>query len=460
MSKRRALYITAAIVLVSSLSLSAPQKDIIGYWNLELKPGFNFISFPVLPQTPTPQAVIGSDLGNVEIMTWDKRINSYRWAKYDSQTQQWTGNLFLLDRGTGYWINLINARGSHRLLATGHPEQYTKFQWRNLGGGWQIYAPIVGRDEPLSDFPPAVAGDVVIGWDADRALFELAEGLPNGRWHSPYRLTTLEADKAYIAYVSVARIDPEGPPTPRDIALRNLETREDNPYSDNANGNGIAYEIPPYPVIVGNSNGLPVCYEDGSVCSGGFTVNVVRERIRLGASGELEPFQEIVTSHNVSPGDALEGKFKIALTVGYSAKFLNAGDRVYLEVMGPRGTSTKSTSFEIPENDRFVPDVTFPTTLTVPGSNAQQPPIQFSITTPYPNPFNDRFTVEFGIPETGLVTTILYDVSGRQVWNSSRPFQTGLHRISIAPQNITNGIYFFEIKTEHSRGIAKVAYLK
>ena len=85
------------------------QRDVVGYWKFELNPGFNLIAFPLLPETPSPRAVFRDIQTDIEITTWDRLLRSYRWTRYNAETGLWTGDLFLLDRGVAYWINVMNA---------------------------------------------------------------------------------------------------------------------------------------------------------------------------------------------------------------------------------------------------------------------------------------------------------------------------------------------------------------
>lgn len=433
------------------------QEDVVGFWTFNLKPGFNLVSFPVLPDTPTMQEVIGDALGDVEITTWDPRLGRYRWARYDSDAESWSGDLFLVDRGAAYWVNLYNADGERTMIVTGHPEQYTRFRWQSLGSGWQFYAPTIGREELLSDLPPVSIRDLVVAWDSERACYELAEAVQNQRWHSN-TFDQFEPDRAYLAYLKTRVLQPIGPLTRKEAYLEQL-SRGNRPRLDGEGGDQVQYEMPPYPLIVGNKTGLPVCFENGELCSGGFTVNVVREALRMTPGGELEPFAEDMGRYAVAPGNAEEGRFNMALTVGLSRDFLNPDDRAYLVVRGPNRTETRSTSFEIPEGERFIPDISFPDPLNLPSATPTAP-ASFAVEAPFPNPFNDRFYVEFSLPETAPVAYRLYDMRGREVYRVERPFTAGFHRLSIKAGNLSAGIYLLQIEAGSRQGLAKVAHIK
>ncbi|MFH0765127.1 MAG: T9SS type A sorting domain-containing protein [Calditrichota bacterium] len=458
MKKLFFLMLPALIIGVASLAGAAAQEDVIGFWTFDLRPGFNLVNFPVLPDTPTPASVIGGSMGEVEILAWDARLGQFRSARFDPQTNNWSGNLFLVDRGTAYWINLIGADGHRRLVVAGHPEQQLKFRWNRMGEGWQMFAPTIGRETPFAEIPPDASGDLAIAWDADRMRFELAEALSD-RWQDNPAFNSFKPDQAYFIHLSRKTAFPFGP---QQVWIEELQRRERNGSEPGRDGGGNehpAYLPPPWPVVVGNIQGLPVCNPDGSICAGSLTVNVMRERLRLAPGGGLEPYAEIFATHRVSMNRDNPGRFRLALTVGMTAQFINPGDRVYLEVRGPGGTSTQSTSFEVPESDRFIPDVNFPDPLSTSGSAPAQP-VRFSLSAPFPNPFNSRFMIEFSAPAAAPVQYRLYDLQGRVAFSAERPFTAGFHRLTIGAGDLPAGIYLLELSTGNYKSFAKVAHVK
>lgn len=451
----RICMLAAVLFLLPQLTAAVTQDDVVGYWTFDLQPGFNLVSFPLLPENSTVGEVIGDALGGVEITTWDSRLGRYRWTRYDTEAGRWTGDMYVLDRGTAYWFHLPDGDGNRRLIITGHPEQYTRFEWSQYGTGWKYFAPTFGKPQMLADLPSGSSRDLLVSWNRNFARFDLAEGLQEGNWHTNDFLV-VAADEAYIAFLNQRQ--------PRQIGPTLPTAQFDPPRSARsifeAGDADRQYRQPPQPLIVGNADGLPVCYANGGVCGGGFDVQVIRERLRLGPDGELESAPEIVFEYSISPGNAEGGKFKLALAYGEDDNILNPCDRVYLLALGPEGGQTRSTSFEVPDNGaRFVPDVGFPEPMSLPGSTPRIPG-DFSFGSPYPNPFNDRFQVEFRLPETSMVEYSLYDVRGRLVFTTAEPFSAGVHRKSITAGSLPAGLYILEISSDSHRGIAKVAHIK
>ncbi|MBT7619359.1 MAG: T9SS type A sorting domain-containing protein [Calditrichaeota bacterium] len=463
--KKTNLFIAIFAILlalgVANYTEAVPQEDVVGFWTIELQPGYNFVTFPVLPDTPTLAEVIGNQLGAVDITTWDDRIGGYRWAHYDPESHQWTGNLFLLSRGVGYWFNLIDAEEAQSLMTKGHPEVYTRFRLNQLGGGWNYYGPTIGRDQEITELSASHPGALLLSWNNELDRFDLAESIRESEWFSP-EFDVLAPDQAYMVFQNDRSIRPIGPPMQLEAEHAEfIDNSTDDPSRDGGIHDEVAYVNPPWPLIVGNRDGLAVCFENGEACSNEIVLNVIRESLRIGLNGNLEPFAENIDRFEIPDGGIEPGKFRIALTVGESAQFLNPGDRVYLTVEGPRGSSTRSTSFEIPyTDDRFIPDVSFPSPLIASGENNAIAPREFAVAAPFPNPFNDRFSVEFNLPETAPVDYKMFDLQGREVYSASRPMTAGLHRLTIQANGISTGIYLLEIKAKGNRGLAKVAHVK
>ncbi len=448
------------IVGIAGQSGAVPKRDVIGYWTIDLQPGFNLVAFPVLPDTPTLDSVIGDRLGNVEITSWDSRLGEYRWARFSTDTDSWNGNLFLLDRGSAYWINLYDAAGEMSIRVTGHPEVYTKFEWKSLGSGWKYFGPTIGKVQQLSEIAPENARDVLLRFDTESNQFSLAEATQRLQWISS-DYSQINPDEGYLIYQKTRLPRVIGPITELEAQHRDIELEEINNGSgrdDNQLDDG-RYQTPPRPLIAGNSNEFPICLPNGDVCDSEYTVAVVRQTIILGAEGEFEPSVEFLSSYVINSGGIEPGKFHIPITISTDEQHVQVGDRVYIHVTGPGGTTTRSETFEIPEYDRFVPDLVFPEFLASGGSKTYIP-AEFSLGAPYPNPFNDRFSVEFSLPETGNVEYKLFNLRGREVYSRQLPLTQGVHRLSVSARDLPAGIYLFEIRSQNRRGLAKIAHLK
>jgi len=450
--------LTTLILIGTPVSVWAtPQTDVVGYWRFDFQPGFNLVTFPVLPNTATLPAVIGEALGAVEITNWDSRLGRFRYARYDAEQNTWSGDLFLLSRGTAYWVNILGNE-PRRLTVVGHPEIYTRFRWSSLGSGWKFYGSTYGKRQRLADLPPDDPRDIALQWNADRRRFEFAVVDADARWRSA-AFDAFEPDKGYIIHLNRSGLRSViGPPTRLEDLVESKLPRG-GLERDEAGDDLPAYIQPPQPLMVGNLMGLPVCYAGGSVCNGGFTVSMVREMLRIGLGGELEPYPEPIDEYFISPGEAEQGRFKLALTLGGYPGALQPADRIYLLVRAQNGGETRSNSFEIPPEERILFDLTFNEPLSMPGAPPAAP-TEFAIGSIFPNPFNDRFNFELRLPETALVKYILFDLQSREALKAEKRLSSGVHRVSVAGGSLAAGVYLMRIECGGKVGLAKIAHIK
>lgn len=420
------------------------RRDIVGYWTLELQPGFNLVSFPVLPHDATPQSVIGERLGSVRISAWDRRLGGYRTTAFDPEGGAWSGDLFTLARGVAYWIRLPDDGSTQRLVVAGNPEEYTQFRWASLSSGWGFHAPVYGRSQKLSDLPPDADTDLLLEWNPQSGRYEAAVAADGGWVASGW--DALVPDRAYLVHR-------------RDRSLREIASGDAAPNPGLSAGVAAGANAPPWPLIVGNYQGLPICYESGEVCDGGMLVRLFRERVIVGETGQSEVAAENIGEYRATALPGKSGFFQISLTVGGASQFVHPGDRVYLEVTASSGASARSSSFEVPGDRQFVSDVSFPDPLLTPD---RQPaaPAAFALGAPHPNPFNDRFELELRLPRSAPVKTTLYDLGGRAAYTTETVLSTGSHRLTVRPEGLAAGIYILEVRAGGNRGAAKVAYVK
>ncbi|MEW6027788.1 MAG: T9SS type A sorting domain-containing protein, partial [Planctomycetota bacterium] len=84
----------------------------------------------------------------------------------------------------------------------------------------------------------------------------------------------------------------------------------------------------------------------------------------------------------------------------------------------------------------------------------------------YPNPFNNRTTVDYQIPKTGMVTLKVYNISGQVIKvlvNSIQ--QGGSHSAKWDGKDdqgreISSGIYFTRLTTDNSTRTNKITLIR
>ncbi len=92
---------------------------------------------------------------------------------------------------------------------------------------------------------------------------------------------------------------------------------------------------------------------------------------------------------------------------------------------------------------------------SVEDKNINQP-ITFSLSQNYPNPFNPNTTIEYSIPESGMVELKVFDVLGREVKTLINGFvEVGNHSVNFNASNLSSGVYFYSIKYAGKNTITK-----
>ncbi len=80
-----------------------------------------------------------------------------------------------------------------------------------------------------------------------------------------------------------------------------------------------------------------------------------------------------------------------------------------------------------------------------------QTPVNFYLKQNYPNPFNISTKIEFGLPNEGFVSVILYDVSGKQVSVLYDSFAlAGTKIISFDGAKLASGVYFCVMNVDYT----------
>lgn len=93
--------------------------------------------------------------------------------------------------------------------------------------------------------------------------------------------------------------------------------------------------------------------------------------------------------------------------------------------------------------------------------NYQQIPENISLSQNYPNPFNPATTIEYSIPQAGLVTIKIYDILGREVTNLVNEEKlAGNHKVNFNASGLSSGIYFYKLQAGSYIETKKMLLLK
>jgi len=71
--------------------------------------------------------------------------------------------------------------------------------------------------------------------------------------------------------------------------------------------------------------------------------------------------------------------------------------------------------------------------------------VQCALLQNFPNPFNPSTTIQYQLPEPGLVKLVVYDVLGREVATLVDEYKpAGSYSVKFDGSNLASGIYFFK----------------
>ena len=123
------------------------------------------------------------------------------------------------------------------------------------------------------------------------------------------------------------------------------------------------------------------------------------------------------------------------------------GDELVVRILGSNGLH--SVSYVVLSGNTTYNANSF--TVIKLNSYAEVPDV-FRITAIYPNPFNARTTIQFGLPEPSNVLLTVYDLSGRNIATLVEGFmQPGFHSTVLSSDNLTSGVYFVRIAVSGER---------
>lgn len=118
-----------------------------------------------------------------------------------------------------------------------------------------------------------------------------------------------------------------------------------------------------------------------------------------------------------------------------------------------------STPFGVEPIDTL--QVLFDNWLTSVNTISTEIPDNFYLGQNYPNPFNPTAQLEFGIPELGFVSLIVYNSSGKEVAilvNEKK--SAGKYSVTFDGSNLSSGIYYYRMKTGKFNETKRMVLLK
>ena len=95
------------------------------------------------------------------------------------------------------------------------------------------------------------------------------------------------------------------------------------------------------------------------------------------------------------------------------------------------------------------------------GSPETYVPESFSISHNYPNPFNPSTKIRYSIPQSSNVIVKVFDILGNEIETLINEEKTaGTYEMTWYAENLSSGIYFYQIKTENYIETKKMILIK
>jgi len=87
-------------------------------------------------------------------------------------------------------------------------------------------------------------------------------------------------------------------------------------------------------------------------------------------------------------------------------------------------------------------------------------PVDYSLLSAYPNPFNASISLNFTLPVSNSVQLNVFNLNGRLIDHiRTGVLQPGRHNFQWAPQELSSGVYLIRLETGSGNSLQKVIYL-
>ncbi|MBT7790233.1 MAG: T9SS type A sorting domain-containing protein [Calditrichaeota bacterium] len=88
-------------------------------------------------------------------------------------------------------------------------------------------------------------------------------------------------------------------------------------------------------------------------------------------------------------------------------------------------------------------------------------PTEYYLSEAYPNPFNNKTIIKYGLPESGLVSIDLFDISGRLIENLLRTdVKAGYHFFELNASSLGSGLFLLKVDVNGFSSVKKLIMIK
>ena len=87
--------------------------------------------------------------------------------------------------------------------------------------------------------------------------------------------------------------------------------------------------------------------------------------------------------------------------------------------------------------------------------------LDFRLEQNYPNPFNSSTTINYNLPYSGRISLKIFDMLGKEIQTIYNGFQIyGFHSIDFIADNLSSGIYFYQLICDDFKSTKKMTLLR
>jgi hypothetical protein len=105
--------------------------------------------------------------------------------------------------------------------------------------------------------------------------------------------------------------------------------------------------------------------------------------------------------------------------------------------------------------------ISHPVILTGVSETDGDRPVSFELSQNYPNPFNPQTSIRIAVPEEGLVSLKVFDITGKEVLTGVHEvLKPGRYNILIDASGLASGVYFYKLVANGFTGTKKMALMK
>lgn len=88
-------------------------------------------------------------------------------------------------------------------------------------------------------------------------------------------------------------------------------------------------------------------------------------------------------------------------------------------------------------------------------------PTEFALGQNYPNPFNPTSKIKYSVPQSGLVSIVVYDLTGQEVATLINEVkEPGNYELNFNANGLSSGVYFYRITANNFTQVKKMSILK